>query len=288
MSVHIITDSTSDLTPALLEAYGLAGRVHIAPITVHFGDEEFLSGITISTEEFYARIEETKVMPRTSQPSPAAFMDLYRSVSSPGDTILSFHISSKMSGTYQSALLAAKHLGDRRVEVVDTKSASLGVGIIAIRAALAVAKGETADAALALSRELIARQRVYFLVDTLEYLQKNGRIGKAQALLGGLLNIKPLLTVDDGVVAPAEKVRGQAKARARLFERAAEYLRAELKSGESTVSAVVHARAPEAAEELRARLAAEFPNVTFVLAELGPTIGSHTGPGALGAICFAA
>ena len=284
MAVHIVTDSTSDLTPSLLEAHGAAGLIHIVPLTVHFGEEEFLSGVTLSNDEFYDRLVRSKVMPRTTQASPAAFIELYGKISQPGDTILSFHISSKMSGTYQSAVLAAKQFGDRRIEVVDTKSASLGVGVIALRAALAVKAGEKPDAVLAKSREWIRELQVYFVVDTLEYLHKNGRIGRAQALVGGLLNIKPVLTIDDGVVAPVEKVRGKANARTRLFDRAREALGQ--RPGGPPYAAIVHTRAQGDAEELSARLAAEFPKATVLVAELGPTVGTHVGPGALGIIGF--
>ncbi len=286
MNVHIVTDSTSDLSASLLEEYGVARLIHIVPLTVHFGDEEFQSGVDLSTSEFYARLEKAEVMPRTSQPSPAAFIELYKTISKPGDTILSYHISSRLSGTFQSALLATKQFSDRRIEVVDTKSASMGLGIIALRAALGLVQGESADAVLNMSREWIANGRVYFLVDTLDYLQKNGRIGRAQALVGGLLNVKPILTLDDGVVTPLEKARGQAKARGRVLSRVVEFLQTQSGGSPGPFAAVVHARAPEDAEALREKLQSEFPNITFLIGELGPTVGTHAGPGTLGVACF--
>lgn len=284
MNVHIVTDSTSDLSTLLLEEYGVSDLVHIVPLTVHFGDEEYLSGVNLSTAEFYERLGTSQAMPRTSQPSPAAFIDRYRSISKPGDVILSYHISSRLSGTYQSALLAAKQVSDRRIEVIDTKSASMGLGLIALRAALGLRGGGSVDEVLETSKELIAKNQIYFLVDTLDYLQKNGRIGRAQALVGSLLNVKPILTLEEGIVAPVEKARGHAKARARVLARIVEYLSAQSKP--SSLGAIVHAQAPEAAEEFRSKLAAQFPDTTFIVGELGPTVGTHTGPGTLGVVCF--
>lgn len=282
MAVHVVTDSTADLTPELIKEFGVTSPVHIVPLTIHFGEEEYRDGVDLSTEEFYRKLRESHQMPRTSQPSPAAFIDVYSQVSQPGETILSFHISSKLSGTYQSALLAARQFDDRRIEVVDTRSASLGVGLIALRAAELAERGAEPDEILILCREMINHSRVFFLVDTLEYLQKNGRIGKAQAIVGGLLNVKPILTLEDGVVAPLDKVRGKAKARARLLERLIEGT-----SPDSVAAgAVVHAQAPEEADSLTQAVAAQFPTSRIVTGQLGPTVGTHVGPGTLGVVAF--
>ena len=213
MAVHVVTDSTADLSPELMDAFGVRDALHIVPLTVHFGDEEFLDGVTITADQFYERLSTSEVLPRTSQPSPAAFVEAYSNISSPGDTILSFHISSRLSGTYQSALLAARQLPDRTIEVVDTRLASLGLGLVGLYAAKGVKEGKGAEEVLGQCRRIMQEARILFLVETLEYLQKNGRIGKAQALVGGLLNVKPLLTLEDGVVTPLEKARGKAKAR---------------------------------------------------------------------------
>lgn len=276
MAIHIVTDSTSDLTPALQAQLGVS--VHVVPLTVHFGEEEYQDGVDLDAPGFYAKLRSSEAMPRTSQPSPAAFIDLYQKISSPGDVILSYHISSRMSGTHQSAMLAARQVGERRIEVIDTRSVSLGLGLIAATAALDAREGKGADEILAHSRELIGKVRILFVVDTLEYLQRNGRIGKAQALVGGLLSLKPLLSVEEGVVAPVEKVRGKAKAVARLVERAAEY------AGRVTMGGVLHAAARDEAESLKSELERRLGVEKLYLAELGPTVGTHAGPGTVGVV----
>lgn len=278
MAIHIVTDSTSDLTPALLEQLGVT--VHVVPLTVHFGEEEYRDGVDLDAGSFYAKLTAGGEMPRTSQPSPAAFIEVYQSIARPGDVILSYHISSRLSGTHQSAMLAARQVEECRVEVIDTRSASLGLGLIAATAARDAQEGREVEEILARSRELIGAARILFVVDTLEFLEKNGRIGKAQALIGGLLSVKPILTLEDGVVTPVEKVRGKAKAIARLIERAVEG------AGKVTMGGVVHAAAAEEAESLRSELERRLDVERLYAAELGPTVGTHTGPGTLGVVLF--
>lgn len=282
MAVHVVTDSTADLSPELMDAFGVRDALHIVPLTVHFGDEEFLDGVTITATQFYERLSTSEVLPRTSQPSPAAFVEAYSNISSPGDTILSFHISSRLSGTYQSALLAARQLPDRTIEVVDTRLASLGLGLVGLYAAKGVKEGKGAEEVLGQCRRIMQEARILFLVETLEYLQKNGRIGKAQALVGGLLNVKPLLTLEDGVVTPLEKARGKAKARARLLER----VRALAPKDSPVVGAVVHAQAPDDAATVQEAIQDHFSAAQIYIAELGPVVGAHAGPGTLGVILF--
>lgn len=276
MAIHIVTDSTSDLTPGLLSDLGV--QVHVVPLTVHFGDEEYKDGVDLDAQGFYEKLRSGSQMPRTSQPSPAAFIDVYQKVASPGDVILSYHISSRLSGTHQSAVLAARQVEDRRIEVLDTRSVSLGLGLIAAQAARDAKEGKSPEEILAASRELIGKLRILFVVDTLEYLQRNGRIGKAQALVGGLLSIKPILTLEDGVVTPVEKVRGKAKALARIVELACEH------AGKVRTGGVMHAAAPEEAQEFKSELEERLGIDRLYMAELGPTVGTHAGPGTLGVV----
>lgn len=280
--IHIVTDSTSDLTPEVLAAHFGGAKIHVIPLTVHFGEEEYRDGVDLTTAEFYRKLTSGGAMPRTSQPSPAAFVDLYKEISQPGDVILSYHLSARLSGTIQSAALAARQIEDRTIEVIDTRSVSMGLALIAGRAAERAASGATPEEIVQESRELIAKQHIYFVVDTLEYLQRNGRIGKAQALVGGLLNVKPILTLDDGVVAPLEKVRGRSKARERLFERASSHAA----TGGATMGAVLQAAAAEDAKAFADRLHEAY-GIRFPVIELGPTVGTHAGPGTLGVVVFA-
>ncbi len=280
--IHVVTDSTSDLTPEFLAETGVAGRVHVVPLTVHFGEEEYRDGVDLDRDEFYAKLAGGAAMPRTSQPSPAAFADVYREISQPGDVILSLHISSRLSGTHQSAALAARQFDDRVIEVVDTRSVSLGLGLMVVEAAKAAAEGKEYKEILAQVRQRIANVRILFVVDTLEYLHRNGRIGKAQALVGGILNVKPLLTVEDGIVAPVEKACGKAKALERLLDRLVE----EVPPERLEMGAVMHAAAAAEAEELAARLSQRYGGARFYIQQLGPTVGTHAGPGTLGVVAF--
>lgn len=281
--IHVVTDSTSDLTPDLLQKSFNGINVHVVPLTVHFGEEEFRDGIDLSTSDFYKRLKLTEIMPRTSQPSPASFVDLYNKISRPGDTILSYHLSSELSGTIQSAALAARQVEGRTIEVVDTRSVSFGLGLIAARAATRVKEGMNIDAIIAESRQLIEGHQILFLVDTLQYLQRNGRIGRAAALVGGLLSVKPILTISDGMVTPLEKVRGALKAKERLFQMVNQHImERNVRTG-----AVLHADAVEEAKILGERLQKEHPDVQFPVIELGPTVGTHAGPGSIGVVLFA-
>lgn len=280
--IHIVTDSSADLTADLLAEAGVHGRVHIAPITVHFGNTEYQDGVDLFPDQFYEMLARAESMPRTSQPSPAVFVDLYRDISQPGDTILSIHISSRMSGTHQSAALAARQFDDRIIEVVDSRSVAMGLGLMVVEAAKAAAAGEDSQQILARVRRRIAGSRIFFVVDTLEYLQRNGRIGKAQAYLGGLLNVKPVLSVEDGIVAPVEKVRGKAKALERLIQRLAEAV----PPGTFEMGAVVHAAAADEAAELAKRLGELYGGAPLPVHQLGPTVGTHAGPGTVGVVAF--
>ena len=220
--------------------------------------------------------------PRTTQPSPTDFEAVYRRLQADADAIVSVHLSSELSGTMQSASIAAAMDGiDVPVHVVDSRSASLGIGMLAVEAARMAKAGASAEDIVQHLEAIVARQKVLFLVDTLEYLQRNGRIGRAQAFVGGLLNIKPLLTIDDGVVAPLERARGRAKARARLLE-----LVTQGAQGQRVKVAVMHADALEEAESLASELRSRLDVEELVVGQLGATIGTHAGPGTLGVVFY--
>ena len=200
MSVRIIVDSTADLIPEVKET------VYVVPLTVHFGDTEYIDGVTITHREFYEKLVETDVMPQTSQASPAAFEEVFEAVSRQGDSAVVLTIASNLSGTYQSACIAAQDF--ENIYVVDTGTVAVGSGILAERAiALAEAGMEAAEIAQILERE---KQDVLIvaMVDTLEYLKKGGRVSAAAAFAGGLLNIKPVLAVESGEIKMLGKARG--------------------------------------------------------------------------------
>ena len=276
--IRVVTDSGADIPKEMAQELG----IRIVPLTIHFGDEERRDGVDLSQEEFYRRLRAGE-MSRTTQPAPADFEAAYRGLAEEGaEAIISCHLSSKLSGTFQSAALAAQAV-DVPVHVVDTRSASLGTGLVAIEAARLAREGADVKVILARAHSIIAQQRVLFMVDTLEYLQRNGRIGKAQAFVGGLLNVKPILTLDDGVVAPLERARGRNKAVARLLERLSETA-----GGVPLRVAVVHGDAPAEAAALAEQIRSRVRVAEMITAVLGPTIGTHAGPGTLGIVYYPA
>ncbi len=280
--IHVVTDSGSDLSLEIKERFG----IHVVPLTVQFGAEIFKDGEEISTSEFYARLKREIEMPSTCQPSPADFVAMYEKIAQPGDTIISVHLSSKMSGTYQSAILASTMLDSSiNVKVVDSKSASMGLGLVAVTAAEGVQAGKEIDAILADLQHVIDHLQVYFVVDTLEFLKKNGRIGLASALVGTMLSIKPILTLVDGEVAPFEKIRGKAKALRRVRDLIQEFQK---KFPEKQIRAAMsHATTSEEAAQIAEALSLMLPFEGDVLiGEIGPTIGVHTGPGVVALFLF--
>jgi DegV family protein with EDD domain len=276
MAVRIFVDSSSDITPELATELD----IHVVPLTIHFGDQVYKDGVEISTTQFYDQLRKSKTSPNTSQPSPGEFLKLYNEYSAADDTILSFHISSKLSGTYQSAVLAAKQMTDRTIHVIDTRSVSMGVAFPAIYASRWAADGVDTAEILQRCDKMIASTRIHFLVDTLEYLQRNGRIGKAQALVGSILNIKPVLCLDDGEVAAADRVRGKTQAKARLVELAFAGVKPEGKY----VCAVMDAVNPQVNADLMQVSKQRLPDAELYQAPLGPVVGTHGGPGTVGII----
>lgn len=278
-NVRIVVDSTSDLPKDVRDRLAIS----MVPLKVHFGNETYLDSVTLSPEQFFDKLTAAKEMPTTSQPSPADFLEVYKELLKEPDTvIISFHLSSAFSGTYQSAMVARSMLGDEseqeRVTIVDSKSASLGFGMLAVAAAEAAANGAGQADILAMCDDLKQRTQLYFLVDTLEYLHRNGRIGKASAIFGSLLNIKPILSIDEeGVIYPVDKIRGSRKAMARIME----LLKEKFADSEVDIT-FIHAQALESAQQFAALVQQEFPVRNTSFYELGPVIGTHVGPGTLG------
>ena len=275
-NIKIVTDSTSDLPRDVAETYG----IEKIPLKVHFGSETYLDGVDLQSAEFFRKLAESAELPTTSQPSPVEFMEVYKKLADTPDTvIISLHISSAFSGTIQSATLAKSLLEEQvRIEIVDSKSTSYGLGMMAIAAAEAAREGKSVEEILEIVQRIRRETRLFFIVDTLEYLQKGGRIGKAAAMLGSLLNLKLILTVDDsGEVAPVDKIRGSKKAVARVIE----LLQKDF--GDRTVDVcVVHSVARERAEELLSLVSEALKVRNHTYSELGPVLGTHAGPGTLG------
>ncbi|MCL6648118.1 MAG: DegV family protein [Chloroflexi bacterium] len=276
MVVRVVTDSTSDLPRELAESLG----VTVVPLKVHFGEETLRDGVDISAETFYQRLKASSVLPTTSQPSPGEFEAVFRQVWRPGDAICAVVISSKLSGTYSSAL-TAKGLVESEipVEVVDSELVAMALGLVVIRTAKAAAAGADLAECARIARETSAHTEILFFVDTLEYLRRGGRIGKASAFLGTLLNIKPLLALKGGEVVPVERTRSRQKA----LERLEEWIR-----GHPRISALCVFSSPPAdeADQLAERLRQAYPEAPLFRGTLGPVVGTHAGPGLVGAAVY--
>ena len=197
MEIKIVTDSTSDLDKDTAKNLS----VEIVPLNVHFGDEVYKDGIEINSDDFFDKLINGTVFPKTSQPSVGEFIDVYEKLGNDGSDIISIHISDQLSGTINSARQAAKHLeGKIKVHIIDSKQISISLGLITISAATAVKEGKTLNEVLDLTESLIARSHVFTALDTLEYLEKGGRIGKAKSLVGKILNFKPIIGSADGII----------------------------------------------------------------------------------------
>lgn len=276
--VKIVTDSTADLPKDLAAEYNIT----VVPLMVLFNDNETLrDGVDIDTEQFYRRQVEKKEYSRTCQPAPAEFLSIYKELSSSGDSVISIHLSSAMSGTFQSARMARDMLPNADIVVIDSKMASMGLGMIALEAARAAGAGKNKDEILRVVRQMISEGMLYFIVDTLEYLARGGRIGKAQALLGNILSIKPILYLKDGIIHPYEKTRG----RARAIDRLAQII--EKKVGKRRVKcSLMHGVDPAGMKLLYEKIMPLLNCDEPVCSTLGAVIGTHTGLGALGISVF--
>lgn len=273
----IVTDSTADIPEELANQYD----IHVVPLRLMFGNDSFEDGVDISAEVFYKRLVQSDQLPTTSQASPADYMQVYQDIliEYPDSPIISIHISSGLSGTYQSAILAKSLLeGEPDITVVDSRSASYGFGLLVVHAARLAAEGRTVEEIVQSVEQVRQQRKLYFLVDTLEYLQKGGRIGKAAAMIGNLLNIKPILSIDDeGIIYAVEKVRGRKKATARMIERFQE----DLGSIQNINVAVGHTADPASAEPILDELSRLYQLQEVVLTNVGPVVGSHVGPGTI-------
>ncbi|ADU30799.1 DegV family protein [Evansella cellulosilytica] len=278
--VRIVADSTADIPKDLQESLNIS----VVPLKVHFGEETFEDGVNLNSDQFYKKLKEAEQIPTTSQPTPHQFETEYRRIHEEDkqSDIISIHLSSKLSGTFQSAYIASQTLGDEiPVTVIDSKRASYAIGIIVVEVAKLANNGASKEECLARIDELLQDTTVFFMVDTLEYLEKNGRIGKASAVLGSLLKIKPILSLtEEGEVYPHDKVRGQKKATAKIID---EFTN---RYGQSAVNiGISHANAVSEAEQLMSKLKEHFNVKDTVITNIGPVIGTHVGPGTI-AITF--
>ncbi len=275
MSVQIIVDSTVDLVPELRT------RVKTVPLCIRFGDREFLDGVTITPETFYEMLEHSQDLPTTSQPTPAAFEDVFREAVEAGHDVLCITVAAKFSGTYQSATIASQEFPGK-VFLVDSGTAAISSGVLTEHAIALMDRGMEAEEIQLELTALKKRVRLYAIVDTLEYLKKGGRLSATVALVGGLLNIKPIICVEDGEIKVVATARGMKKAYAMLSEEAEKH------GGVDRAKPILLGYTGKSDEQLRKYMEENtglWPSCTRTTI-VSPTIGTHAGPGAVALAFF--
>jgi len=271
MPVKIVTDSGADLPDHLAKELGIT----VVPIYVRFGEEVYRDRVSISEDEFYERLTHDPVHPSTTQPGPQDFLEAYQKLSADADGIVSIHISGKLSGTCNSALMARDMLETGcPVEVIDSETLTMSLGLIVIAAAEMAKAGESMDKIVEWVKQAIPKTYLFALLDTLEYLKKGGRIGKVKALLGAVLSVKPVLTMKEGELVPA----GQARTRAKGIDKLFDFVE---NAGNIQDLAIVYNTTPDEAQNLAERLGSVFNTEKIRMARLGPGLGVHGGPGAI-------
>ncbi len=277
--VAVVTDSTADIPAEVAAAQG----VRVVPCHLLFGDQVFHDGVDIRPAEFYRRLRQSEVLPTTSQPSSGEFISVYRELSEWADSIVSIHVSSALSGTLESAHTAVAQMGLHvPIYVVDSRVVSMALGLVVLAAAEMAATGQDALEIVERTRDLIPKVNVLFMVDTLQYLHRGGRIGGAERLAGSLLSIKPLLHIVDGRIEVLEKTRTRQRAVARLLDVIGE----RVGSARAVRFAVAHADAENEALRLKAEIERRFQHRVSYLCELSSAVGTHGGPGVVGAAFY--
>ena len=269
--IRVVTDSACDLSAEVAEEHGVV----VVPLSIRFGAEEFVDGRGLSADEFWARCKASDVLPETAAPSPGAFQQAFEAAAADGyDGVLCLDISGGVSATFQAATAAAKAVTDIDVRVVDSRSMTLGLGLMVLDIAELAASGAGLDLLEARVAELIPRMSVFGAVDTLDHLEKGGRIGGARALLGSLLSIKPVVTLVDGEVGEESKQRTRGRSLQYLADKA-------LQAPPLSRIGVSHGAAPDIDDFLTliADVKSEHP---LLVGQLGPVVGTHTGPGTIG------
>ena len=276
--LHIVMDGSGDMPPDWIQAY----NIHVIPIYLHIGDRTFLQGVDLSDDDFYRIVDEMHQIPKTAIPSPDQFKEFYRRIAASGDTILSLHLSSKLSGMFQSAEQAARELtGEITVIVLDTLNGSAGLGYMCREARLLERAGESLQNIVKRLEYIRNNMHVIFTVDNLEYARLSGRVKAIQVAISSLLSIKPVIALRDGALDLAERVRTR--------QRALNYIVDEMKNclqQQPVNVAIVHARAPEAGQALLERVRATLNCNEIILTNLSIAVSAHLGPGTLGIIAY--
>tara|TARA_B100000214_G_scaffold373548_1_gene354101 strand:- start:1996 stop:2832 length:837 start_codon:yes stop_codon:yes gene_type:complete len=268
--IALVTDSTCDLPESVVKK----NKITVIPLNVHFGEETFLDGIDLKSDEFFEKLTTSEIHPQTSQPSVGRFVETYNDLLKKYDSILSIHISSKLSATYNSALQAQKEIDNEKIKVIDSMNGTLGLGAIVHHIAELNQKGESLENLVKEAEKIIPKAIFMGLCATLEFLAKGGRIGKARAFMGSLLKIKPILSAVDGEV--------QSVGKARSLIKGMDFIVDEMKNHKISKLFIVHANYEERANLLKEKAKELIDPKDIIIAEFGPVIGTHLGPGAFG------
>jgi DegV family protein with EDD domain len=267
-NVAVVTDSVADLPPQVVEEFGIT----VVPLVVRFGTDLYRDGLDLTPDQFYEKLRTSKALPATSVPPPAAFTDAYNKLAEKTNGIVVISLTSKLSATYQAALQATESIKKPcRVEVLDSQWAVMAQGFIVIAAAKAAQNGASIDEVLDVARQAIHRVDMYAAFDTLEYLERGGRIGKAQAFLGSLLKVNPIIGLKDGEVYPLGRERSRVKAIDHLYNLTTSF-------GNVEGLAIEYATDLDEANRLKQRLHSKYPQIPIFLSRTSPVIGTHTGP----------
>jgi fatty acid kinase fatty acid binding subunit len=276
--LRIVTDGAADILPAWKAEYG----IDVIPVNIMFGERSYLQGVDLDNEGFYKLVDEKKRIPKTSQPTPHQFVEFYRRIAQKGETILSIHVTAKLSGTYASAVSAAEEVkNDFKVFPLDSASGSLGIGLMCREARRLDRAGKSAEEIVQYLEDIKYKVRVILTLDTLEYAKMSGRVKTLQAALASVLNVKPIAVLRDGDLSMAERVRTRKASLDRVIEMAKEEF------GDKPVYlAVVHARDPKSGEELLEEASKHFNHKETMLGELSISVAANLGPGTVGLILY--
>ncbi|WP_240374379.1 DegV family protein [Bacillus piscicola] len=273
-NIAVVTDSTAYLSEETQKEYGIT----VVPLSVIFGNETFAEGTEITTSTFYDKLREYPELPSTSQPALGHFVKVFENLAETHDAIITIHLSSAISGTYQTALTAGQQVENVNVYGFDSEISCAPQGYYAVEAAKMAKAGESAATILKRLDGMKQRTRAYFMVDNLNHLQRGGRLNGAQAIVGSILQIKPILHFQNKLIMPFEKVRTEKKALKRILDLFAE----DADTEKPMRATVIHAKRPDKAKEMQATLAAKYPHVEIDVGTFGPVIGTHLGEGSIG------
>jgi len=276
--IKIVVDSCCDLPKAILERFD----IRMVPVNINIGERSYEDGVDMTRENLYRKMVEEGIVPTTSAPAPGKFVEAYRELAKRANSILSIHITSKLSAVYQAAVLARSMVPEIDVRVIDSLSASMGTGFLALAAARAIEAGKTVQEILAIIEDIKARMNVFAALSTLKYLRLSGRVGSLQGMLASLLDIKPILTIRDGLA----EALGAVRTRGRSLDRLVELAKEAVGEAKPVNVAIVHANALKEAQQLKERIEAVLKCKEIFVVEITPALAVHAGPGVVGVISY--